>query len=79
MLTEPYPNGAQPLSAVAEGKLSLDEFMAQLGDEELIHLLGGQPNAGVSNTFGIGNLPEYGVPDITTADGPAGLRLSPEA
>ena len=78
MLTEPYPNGAQPLSAVAEGKLSLDEFMAQLGDEELIHLLGGQPNAGVSNTFGIGNLPEYGVPDITTADGPAGLRLSPE-
>ena len=78
MLTEPYPNGAQPLSAVAEGKLSLDEFMAQLGDEELIHLLGGQPNVGVSNTFGIGNLPEYGVPDITTADGPAGLRLSPE-
>ena len=78
MLTEPYPNGAQPLSAVAEGKLSLDEFMAQLGDEELIHLLGGQPNAGVSNTFGIGNLPEYGVPNITTADGPAGLRLSPE-
>ena len=33
---------------------------------------------GVSNTFGIGNLPEYGVPNLTTADGPAGLRLSPE-
>ena len=33
---------------------------------------------GVSNTFGIGNLPEYGVPNITTADGPAGLRLFQE-
>ncbi len=74
-LPHPYAEGVQPLSSVAEGKLTLDEFLAQLGDEELIHLLGGQPNTGVSNTFGIGNLPEYGVPNVTTADGPAGLRI----
>ncbi len=78
MLTQPFPEGVQPLSAVAEGKLTLEEFMAQLSDDDLIHLLGGQPNAGVSNTFGLGNLPEYGVPNLTTADGPAGLRIQPE-
>lgn len=32
----------------------------------------------VTNTFGLGNLPEYGVPNLTTADGPAGLRVQPE-
>ncbi len=79
LLSQPYPEGVHPLSDVAEGKLSLGAFMGQLTDEDLIHLLGGQPNAGVSNTFGIGNLPEYGVPNITTADGPAGLRIQPEA
>ena len=78
MLTQPFAEGVQPLSAVAEGRLTLDEFMAQLSDGDLIHLLGGQPNVGVSNTFGLGNLPEYGVPNLTTADGPAGLRIQPE-
>ena len=78
-LARPYPEGVRPLLDVAEGKLTLEAFMAQLGDEDLIHLLGGQPNVGVSNTFGLGNLPEYGVPNLTTADGPAGLRLQPEA
>ncbi len=78
MLTQPFPEGVQPLSAVAEGKLTLEEFMAQLSDDDLIHLLGGQLNVGVSNTFGLGNLPEYGVPNLTTADGPAGLRIQPE-
>lgn len=79
MLTQPFAEGVQPLSAVAEGKLSLDDFIDQLSDGSLIHLLGGQPNVGVSNTFGLGNLPEYGVPSLTTADGPAGLRIQPEA
>ena len=63
---------------VAEGKMSLDDFVAGLSLEELAHLLGGQPNLGVANTWGIGNLPEYSVPNIMTADGPAGLRLKPE-
>ncbi len=67
--------GARPLLDVVEGKLSLDEFIAQIPDEQLIDLLGGQPNLGVANTFGVGNLREYGVPSIMTADGPAGLRI----
>lgn len=61
---------------VAEGRASLDEFMAQLTDLELAELLGGQPNTGVANTFGFGNLPEYGVPNFMTADGlPAFVSL----
>ncbi len=78
LLMRPFAEGARPLADVAEGKLELDAFLAQLSDADLIHLLGGQPNTGVSNTFGMGDLPEYGVPDVTTADGPAGLRLIPE-
>ena len=63
---------------VADGTLSLDDFMAGLSDGELAHLLGGQPNIGVANTWGLGNLPEYHVPSAMTADGPAGLRIRPE-
>ncbi len=78
LLMKPYAKDATPFTAVAAGKLTVNAFLAQLCDADLIHLLGGQPNTSVSNTFGIGNLPEYGVPNITTADGPAGLRLEPE-
>ena len=66
------------LEEVAEGKNSLDEFLDQLSLEEMISLLGGQPNTGVANTFGMGNLPACGVPNVMTADGPAGLRIRPE-
>lgn len=63
---------------VAGGKSTVEEFLAMMTDEEVAHLLGGQPNTGVANTFGYGNMPEYGVPNIMTADGPAGLRIAPE-
>lgn len=66
------------LEDVAEGRADLDAFTDQLSNEDLIHLLGGQPNTGVANTFGMGNLPEYGVPNVMTADGPAGLRIAPQ-
>ena len=71
-------NGEHDLIDVSEGKITMDEFVAQLTVDELIHLLGGQPNMGVSNTFGLGNLPEYGVPSVMTADGPAGVRINEE-
>jgi beta-glucosidase len=57
---------------------SLDAFLDQLSLEEQIGLLCGQPNTGVANTFGFGNLSDYGVPNVMTADGPAGLRIAPE-
>lgn len=72
------PNAPKQLKDVVDEKITLDAFLAQLSDEELIHLLGGQPNTGVANTFGIGNLPEYGIPNAMTADGPAGVRIQPQ-
>lgn len=73
-----YTDNRPKLIDVAEGRMSLDEFVAQLPDRELAELLGGQPNMGVANTFGYGNLPDYGVPNIMTADGPAGVRIAPQ-
>ena len=66
------------LQDVAEGKIPMDTFISQLEVEELAALLGGQPNMGVSDTFGIGNLSECDIPNVLTADGPAGLRIRPE-
>ncbi len=63
---------------VYEEKMSVDEFLSKMSDEDVAHLLGGQPNTGVANVFGIGNMPEYKIPNIMTADGPAGLRIQPQ-
>ena len=63
------------LMDVYEGKISLDEFLTQLSDEELMTLLSGHPNTGVADTRGMGNLMKFGVPNVMTCDGPAGVHL----
>ncbi len=65
------------LSDVAEGKISLDDFIASLSTEDLAWLVSGTPNTGCANTYGWGNLQDAGVPNVMTADGPAGVRFEP--
>ncbi len=62
---------------VVNGEVSLDDFVAQLSDYELLSLLVGQKNTGVANSDGMGNLPKYGIPSPMTVDGPAGVRIRP--
>ena len=66
------------LRAVYEHQIDLDSYVQRLTVEEKIALLGGQPNTGVANCFGIGNNRDHGIPNICTADGPAGLRIKAE-
>ena len=70
---DPLKPGIRSFYEVATGALTIDEFLEQMTDEEVAYLLGGQQNTGVANTYGYGNMPEYGVPNIMTADEPAGL------
>ncbi|MGN1203365.1 MAG: glycoside hydrolase family 3 protein, partial [Eubacterium sp.] len=72
------------LSDAVQGKITLDEFISQLSNEELEALTRGQgmmnSNYGVGGNAGafggiIKSLQEKGVPPIITTDGPAGIRI----
>ncbi|MBQ7596372.1 MAG: glycoside hydrolase family 3 C-terminal domain-containing protein [Clostridia bacterium] len=56
-------------------KISLDDFIAQFTDDELMDFVGGKAPTGVANTGCFGGLPRLNIPPVPTADGPAGLRL----
>ena len=59
---------------VDEGRATLDDFISQMSDEDLMVLLSGKPQTGVSDST-IGDLFQYRILPIATADGPSGLRL----
>ena len=71
------------LGDVAEGKISLDDFVGQLSDEELEALTRGEGcmgsslgTAGNAGAFGgiLPSLREKGILPAITTDGPSGMR-----
>ena len=67
--------GIRPLRMVADGTITLDEFISQFDRTELPLLLGGVPNTGVAQTMGFGGNERFGIPAVMTSDGPAGVRV----
>lgn len=68
------PEKTYLLRDVADGTIDMHTFIAQMSDDELIEMSSAQPPAFPRGTAGIGNIKKYGIPNIQTADGPAGLR-----
>ena len=65
--------GAPPLEpSPRDGEI--EELLAKLTLEEKLNLCSAQPSAALRGTAGIGNLPQYGIPNAQTADGPNGVR-----
>ena len=60
------------------GKATLDEFVAQLTNLDLIRLAGGHPPVnGCSSSMG--RLLKYHIPTVNTGDGGAGIRTGADA
>ncbi len=68
------PEKVVPFDKVGE-EITLDEFVKQFTDVELMDFVGGHGPTGVCNTGCFGGLERLSVPAVPTADGPAGLRL----
>lgn len=71
------------LRDVGEGRVSMEQFVAQLSDEELMTLVRGEGmvsplvTPGTASAFGgvSAGLQRYGIPVACTADGPSGIRM----
>lgn len=72
------PDTEYMLIDVFEGKVDLDTFIAQMTEDELCEIVGGQPRVGVTTTSGMGNIERLGIPELMTGDGPAGVRIMPD-
>lgn len=70
------PEGLILLKDVASGKATMDAFLAQLTNEDMIDLVSGALNTGVADTHGFGGIAYYGIPNAMTCDGPAGMRTA---
>ena len=83
----PYKNKESrdriPLIEVLRNNCTLEEFIKQLSDEDMIHMSRGEGmcspkvTAGTVGAFGgvTKKLLKYGVPMVCCADGPSGIRL----
>lgn len=71
------------LKDVFEGKVTMQQFIAQLPDEELITMFrgegmcSGRVTPGTASAFGgvSEGLEEFGIPAVCCADGPSGIRM----
>jgi len=71
------------LADVNSGKVSMDEFIAQLSDEDLVTMVRGEGmcspkvTPGTAGAFGgvTDKLTEFGIPTACCADGPSGIRM----
>lgn len=71
------------LGDVFDGKVNINEFLAQLSDEDLIHMSRGEGMSspkvtpGTAGAFGgvTDNLIGFGIPVGCCADGPSGIRM----
>ncbi len=71
------------LKDVKEGKVSMETFIAQIGDEDLAAIVRGEGMSsplvtpGTASAFGgvSDNLLDLGIPIACTADGPSGIRM----
>ena len=77
-ITATVPEESVLLEKVGES-ITLDEFIAQLTDEELIEQVCGQASTGIADTGSYARLPRLEIPSISVSDGPAGLRTSLES
>lgn len=71
------------LGDVVDGKVKLDDFVAQLSDDDLIHMFRGEGmcspkvTPGTAAAFGgvTDSLRAFGIPAACCADGPSGIRM----